>query len=129
MVDVIGRTDATVSVLGTKLSYASLRDAVYGDRDGPRHMRIVLDRGATEMITLRLPARLRGAESAIRKAVLRGEPELAFLVGAGFLTVDLEFVDGGEFESSRKRPEIVDLRNVTPERTLPVPPRSGTVFD
>ena len=112
LVDVIGRTDATVSVLGTKLSYASLRDAVYGDRDSPRHIQVVLDRGATEMITLRLPARLRGAESAIRKAVLRREPELAFLVGAGFLTVDLEFVDSGEFESSRKRPEIVDLRNV-----------------
>ena len=112
VVDVIGRTDATVSVLGTKLSYASLRDAVYGDRDGPRHMQVVLARGATEAVTLRLPARLRGAESAIRKAVLRREPELAFLVGAGFLTVDLEFVDCGEFESSRKRPEIVDLRNV-----------------
>ena len=112
LVDVIGRTDATVSVLGTKLSYTSLRDAVYGDRDSPRHIQVVLDRGATEMITLRLPARLRGAESAIRKAVLRREPEIAFLVGAGFLTVDLEFVDSGEFESSRKRPEIVDVRNV-----------------
>ena len=110
-VDVIGRADATVSVLGTKLSYASLRDAVYRDHDGPRHVQIVLDRGATEMITLRLPARLRDSESTIRKAVLRREPELAFLVGAGFVTIDLEFVDSGVFEASRKRPGIVDLRD------------------
>ena len=111
LVDVIGRTDATVSVMGTKLSYASLLDAVYRDHDGPRHMQIVLDRGATELITLRLPVGMRAAEATVKKAVLRHEPELAFLVGAGFLTVDLEFVDGDAFESSRKRPEIVDLRN------------------
>ncbi len=111
LVDVIGRTDATVSVMGTKLSYASLLDAVYRDHDGPRHMQIVLDRGATEVIILRLPARMRADEATVKKAVLRREPELAFLVGAGFLTVDLEFVDGEAFESSRKRPEIVDLRN------------------
>ena len=111
LVNVIGRADASVSVLGTKLSYASLLDAVYRDHDGPCHMQIVLDPGATEMITLRLPARLRGAESAIRKAVLRREPELAFLVGAGFVTIVPEFVDGADFEVSRKRPGIVDLRN------------------
>ena len=111
LVNVIGRADASVSVLGTKLSYASLLDAVYRDHDGPCHMQIVLDRGATEMITLRLPARLRGAESAIRKAVLRREPELAFLVGAGFVTIVPEFVYGADFEVSRKRPGIVDLRN------------------
>ena len=110
-VDVIGRADATVSVLGTKLSYASIRDAVYRDHDGPRHVQIVLDRGPTEMITLRLPARLRDSESTIRKAILRREPELAFLVGAGFVTIVPEFVDGDDFEASRKRPGIVDLRN------------------
>ena len=54
---------------------------------------------------------MRAAEATVKKAVLRREPELAFLVGAGFLTVDLEFVDSDAFESSRKRPEIVDLRN------------------
>ena len=111
VVEVIGRTDATVSVLGTKLSYASLLDAVYREHDGPRHVQIVLDRGATEEITLRLPKRLRDAESAIIKAVLRREPELAFLVGAGFVTLVPEFVDGDDFEASRKRPGIVDLRN------------------
>ena len=111
LIDVIGRVDATVSVLGTKLSHASLLDAAYRDHDGPRQLQIVLDRGDTESVTLRLPARLRAAEPAIRKAVLRREPELAFLVGGGFVNLGLEFVDGDEFEDSRKRPGIVDLRH------------------
>ena len=111
LVDVVGRADATVSVLGTKLSHASLLDAVYRDRDGPRHMQVVLTRGDAESIALRLPARLRGAETAVRKAILRREPELAFLVGAGFVSVDLEFVAVGYFETARKPPTILDLRD------------------
>ncbi len=110
LVDVVGRVDATVSVLGTKLSYASLLDAVYGDRDGPRRMQVVLTRGDAETIVLRLPAGLRGAETALRKAVLRREPELAFLAGAGFVVLDLEFVDDDCFESARKPTTILDLR-------------------
>ena len=111
LVDVVGRVDTTVSVLGTKLSYASLLDAVYRDRDGPRHLQIVLTRGRTETIVLRLPAGLHGAETAIRKAVLRREPELAFLAGAGFVSLGLEFVDAERFEASRKPPGILDLRD------------------
>ena len=111
LVDVAGRVDTTVSVLGTKLSYASLLDAVYRDLDGPRRMQVVLTRGDTESIALRLPARLRGAEAATRKAVLRREPEIAFLAGAGFVTVGIEFVDNDYFERSRKPPTILDLRD------------------
>ena len=109
VVEVIGRTDATASVLGAKLSYASLLDAVYAGRGGPRLMQVVLERAAAETITLRLPAGLRDAEQAIYKAVLRREPELHFLVGGGFATLRLQFVDG--LDASRKRPGIVDLRN------------------
>ena len=111
LVDVIGRVDATVSVLGTKLSYASLLDAVYRDHGGPKRMQIVLSRGDTEAITLRLPYRLRIAGTAIRKALLRREPELAFLVGAGFVTVDIEFVDDDSFAAARKPPKVLDLRD------------------
>jgi phenylacetate-CoA ligase len=110
LVDVLGRHDATASVLGTKVAYASLLDDVYRDVAEPREMEIVLARNATEVMTLRLPARLRDAEPAIRKAVLRREPELAFLVGSGFLAIDFEFVDDGHFDASRKRRSIVDRR-------------------
>ena len=111
LVDVVGRKDATASVMGTRISYSSILDDVYRAVEGPKEMEIVLTRDPEEALTIRLPRRLRDAEPMLRKSIMRGEPEMAFLVGSGFLAVAFDFVDDGRFDASRKRRKIVDRRD------------------
>jgi phenylacetate-CoA ligase len=109
-VDVIGRTDGTVSVLGAKVSYAAIREAVYHGLDGEGHMEVILTRDGQERMTVTLPDRLSVDRPRIRRSLLRMEPDLAYLVGSGLLSLDLDFVDEGRFGSSRKNGRIVDRR-------------------
>lgn len=105
-VDVKGRSDDTVSVLGTKLSYETLSDAIH-KKVGTVPIEIILTATDHENLTVSLPERLSGREKEIRDSLLN-ETELGFLVGSRLLDLDLQFKDESTF-TTRKR-HIQDTR-------------------
>ena len=108
-VDVQGRADGTVSVLGSKLSYSSVADAVHKVVDGPSPLEVVLTANGTDALTIALPRRLEPDAKRIRKSLLNGDAELGFLEGSGLIEVKLAFEDERYFEA-RKPNRIVDRR-------------------
>ena len=109
-VEVLGRADGSVSVLGVKLSYQSIRDAVYGAVSGAGPMQATLTGGEPDMLILRLPTRLADHEKAIRESLFGHEPDIAFLVGAGFLGLRIDFVHESSWHDFRKA-HLADERN------------------
>ena len=110
-VEVMGRTDDTVSILGSKISYKAVLGAVYSEKDGAGPMRLVLERDGKERLTIILPYDMSATQSKIRTLLLDREPDLGYLVGSRFLDLEFDFAGPGYFESARKRgPRIVDLR-------------------
>ena len=109
-VEVLGRADHSVSVLGVQLNYHSIRDAVYGRLPTAGPLDAVLTGGETDTLVLRLPEELAGREKTIRESLLVHEPDIAFLVGAGFLALSFEFTRESLRTSSRKA-HIADERN------------------
>ncbi len=111
-VEVLGRSDDSVSVLGVKLGYRSIREAAYAGLPAPGPMEAILTgaSGETETLVLRLPDEMEGHEKKIRESLLVHEPDVAFLVGAGFMGLRIEFADEGLWPVSRKA-RIADERN------------------
>ena len=109
-VDVLGRTDGTVSVLGVKLTYetvcrAALWPVEYGGPIG-----VELSGNGRDRMSVTLPDSLAANETAIVRSMKTREPDLAYLVSSGFLELDVSFVDERALES-RKTPHIVDRRH------------------
>ena len=109
-VEVLGRADDSVSVLGVQLGYHSIRDAVYAKLPVPGPMQAVLTGGETDTLVLRLPDTMADHEKKIRESLLVHEPDIAFLVGAGFMGLRIEFAHENLWPSSRKA-HIADERN------------------
>ena len=109
-VNVAGRTDATASVLGVKLTYDAVRDAALWGIEYERQIEVVLSRNGRERITVVLPGDLARFESKIRTSLATREPDLAYLVSGGFIDLKLVFAADGGFAESRKRRRIVDRR-------------------
>ena len=108
-VDVKGRSDGTVSVLGSKLSYSSVATAVHRATDGPSPLEVVVTANGNDALTIALPRRLAPQAERIRKSLLDGDAELGFLAGSGLLEVALVFEDDRYF-SARKPNHIEDRR-------------------
>ncbi len=109
-IEVLGRADDSVSVLGVQLGYHSIRDAVYASLPVPGPMQAILTGGETDTLVLRLPDRMASHEKKIRESLLVHEPDIAFLVGAGFMGLRIEFAHEGLWHGSRKA-HIADERN------------------
>ena len=110
-VDVLGRMDDTLSVLGSKLSYEGIRSAIYESGDIPGHLQVVIDGESGDRLTVVLPEVLRDEESKLRLRLMDMEQDLGYLVSAGYLGLRFSYREGSFFDGSRKSPaRIVDLR-------------------
>ena len=116
-VEVLGRADDSVSVLGVQLSYHSIREAVYGGLPAAGPMQAVLTGlsadqagGERDTLVLRLPDTMAKHEKKIRESLLVHEPDIAFLIGAGLMGLRVEFADEGLWTGPRKA-HIADERN------------------
>ena len=108
-VDVLGRTDGTVSVLGVKLAYETVSRAALWPVEYGGPIGVELTGNGRDRMRLTLPDSLSAQEPAIVRSMKTREPDLAYLVSSGFLELDVSFVDGKRLEG-RKAPRIVDLR-------------------
>lgn len=122
-VEVLGRVGETFSILGAKLYYEPVLATVYRDSDAPGPMQIVLERHESEKLTIVLPREQSDRESSLRKSLLRDHPDLDFLTGSGYLSLDLRFEDEKFFSSGRKQKRLLDLRH--DQNTESAPARSG----
>ena len=109
-VDVLGRADDTISILGAKISYCAILNAVYKGADQVGAMQIVLAREAGESLTVVLPQSMSHQESDLRKALVSAQPDLDFLVSSKHLDLSFSYVDDGSFGDERKARKIVDVR-------------------
>ena len=109
-VKVRGKAEDSVSLLGSKLGYQPVLNAVYGSSEQPGPMQLLLTREASEKLTILLPESMRRKSSRIIDSLLSSEPDLDFLVESKYLEVELSFVDTGYFHASRKRARVVDGR-------------------
>ena len=107
-VEVLGRKGDSFTVLGARLSYGGLHEAVYNREDGP--MRLVLTREARDRLTIELPAEMGEDAAALRDAVLDAQPEVEFLVRGGYMDLGLSFVDMDRPPGGRKLRRVIDLR-------------------
>ena len=102
-IDVKGRADETISVLGTKLSFAIISDAIF-QCVGPVPIKVVVSNDGNETLTVSLPNTLKKQDKAIRNSLLN-ETELGFLVGSDLLTLNLLFQDESRLNSRKRRIE------------------------
>ena len=84
--------------------------AVYHGIEPAGLMQVILTRNGMEKLTIILPDHLAGRESKIRGSVMAREHELSYLVAAGFLGLELAFVDETYYRSWRKAQRLVDRR-------------------
>ena len=112
-VDVLGRADDSISILGAKINYDSLLNAVYKDADRRGAMQIVVGGEAPEVrvsLTVVLPESMRHQEKDVRKALMVAQPDLDFLVGSRHLDLSFSYVGEGGFGGRRKVRRVVDVR-------------------
>ena len=109
-IDVLGRTDGTVSVLGVKLTYDTVRRAALWPVEYGGPIGVELNGNGRDRMSVTLPHSLQADETAIVRAMRTREPDLAYLVSSGFLELEVSFVDKRGLES-RKTPRIVDRRH------------------
>ncbi|MDA1348307.1 MAG: AMP-binding protein [Chloroflexi bacterium] len=107
-IEVLGRSDESVSVLGASIGYEALYDAVY-DVPG-ESMQLVVTGEARDLLTIVLPEELEPSDSSVRDAVLAGQPDLEFLVTGGYVDFEFSYTYGRESADSRKLKRVVDLR-------------------
>ena len=107
---VLGKPDKSISILGSKIGYGSLKSAVYRCADEVGPLQVVVSRTTVEVLDLILPATIKGNEEDIRESVLSAEPDLAFLLDSGFMKLSVSFVDPEHFVSDRKFRPIIDRR-------------------
>jgi phenylacetate-CoA ligase len=110
-VDVVGRTDGSVSLLGVKVSYDGIRRAVYRDLDSAGPIEVVLSDDGREKLTVVLPDGLASEENRIRRSLTGKEPDLAYLFAAKFVDLEIAFAADGHFRGGRKDRRVVDLRS------------------
>jgi phenylacetate-CoA ligase len=109
-VDVLGRTDAAVSVLGVKLTYDTVRQAALWPVEYAGPIGVELSGNGRDRMSVALPGSLAAHEPAIVGSMRTREPDLAYLISSGFLELDVSFVDEKRLES-RKTPRILDRRH------------------
>ena len=109
-VDVLGRTDGTVAVLGVKLTYDTVRRAALWPVEYGGPIGVELGGNGRDRMSVTLPDSLAAHETAIVRAMKTREPDLAYLVSSGFLELEVSFVDEKRL-ASRKAPRIVDRRH------------------
>ena len=107
-VEVLERKGDSFTVLGARLSYGGLHEAVYNREAGP--MRLVLTREARDRLTIVLPGEMDEDAAALRDAVLDAQPEVEFLVRGGYMDLGLSFVDMDLPPGGRKLRRVIDLR-------------------
>ena len=108
-VEILGRVDGTVSILGSKFSYEAIASAVRKGLSGPRPIALSIGGDGTETLTVALPAEARGDEAGVLKALRNDESDLGFLVGSRLLSVEVVYEDEAYFPG-RKSARIVDNR-------------------
>ena len=108
-VDVLGRTDGTVSVLGVKLTYDTVHRAALWPVEYGGPIAVELNGNGRDRMSVALPDTLAAHEPAILRSMRTREPDLAYLLSSGFLELDMSFVDGKRLDG-RKAPRIVDRR-------------------
>ncbi len=108
-VDVLGRTDGIVSVLGVKLTYDTVHRAALWPVEYGGPIGVELSGNGRDRMSVALPDSLVAHEPAIVRAMRTREPDLAYLLSSGFLEMDISFVDGKRLDG-RKTPRIVDRR-------------------
>ena len=113
--DVLGRTDGTVSVLGVKLTYDTVRRAALWPVEYGGPIGVELSGNGRDLMAVTLPDSLARHERAIVRAMRTREPDLAYLLSSGFLELDISFVDGTRLDG-RKSPGIVDNRHYNENR-------------
>ncbi len=107
-VDVLGRVDDGFTLLGARLWYAGLHEAVYGGAAGP--MQVVLTMNGRERLEVVLPRGIERDAEALRGAVLAVQPDLEFLVGGGYVDFEVSFAAAGNLTGGRKSRRVIDLR-------------------
>ncbi|MCH8062204.1 MAG: phenylacetate--CoA ligase family protein [Chloroflexi bacterium] len=109
-VEVLGRADDGISILGAKITYNAIHSAVYKDADRMGAMQIVLAREAGESLTVVLPQSMRDQEANVRKALMYAQPDLDFLISSKHLDLSFSYVEDDSFGDERKTRKVVDLR-------------------
>ncbi len=109
-VDIVGRTDDIISVLGVKLSYDSIYRATFAGLDYEGPMIIEIRNNLSEQMKIILPECLSRYQDIIFRSLSTSEHDLAYLVSSGFIDIDLFFVEKDQFKS-RKSKRILDLRS------------------
>ena len=109
-VDVIGRTNGSVSLLGVKVSYDGIRQAAYREMRTLGPIEVVLTDDGGDKMTIVLPNNLADDEQIIRRSLTGKEPDLAYLFAGKFVELELAFVDDAHFRDARKEKRVVDLR-------------------
>ena len=108
-VEVLGRADDRISILGAKITYNAILSAVYKGADRMGAMQIVVAREAGESLTVVLPQSMRHQEADVRKALMYAQPDLDFLVSSKHLELSFSYVEDG-FGDERKTRKVIDLR-------------------
>ena len=111
--EVLGRVGDSFSVLGVKIHYDSILNALYDNSHSPRHLQLVLTRDEGEKLTIVLPEALRDQQSKSRKSLLRNQFDLDFLVSSKYLELDFSYVEEGYYANSRKVRKVLDRRTGT----------------
>lgn len=107
---VLGKPDKSISILGSKIGYGSLKTAAYRYADEVGPLQVVVSRTTIEVLDLILPATIKSNEEDIRESVVSSEPDLAFLLDSGFMKLSVSFVDPEYFVSDRKFRPVIDHR-------------------
>ena len=122
-IDVLGRPEESLSILGSKISYGALKASAYaplldeGEDEGD--LQVIVSRQAREVLTLLLPDTISEHGQDIMESVLTLEPDLEFLRDGGFLEIAVEFVDPRHFRSDRKLRHVIDTRNMSSPSSHP----------
>jgi len=109
-VDVLGRTDDSVSILGAKLSYDSVLAALYKHSDETGPMQIVVSHDEDESLDIVLPSSMRQSETDLRRVLMIAQPDLDFLVSSKHLRLSFSYIEDSSFWESRKNRRVVDNR-------------------
>ena len=109
-VEVIGRTDGSVSIMGIQFSYDSFHKIVCDLTCDYCHMEVTILKNIRETIRIVLSGIPTCDSSKIKKSILDNEHDLGYLVSGGFIDLDIQFVNQEYFSDKRKSVGIVDCR-------------------
>jgi phenylacetate-CoA ligase len=112
-IDVLGRPEESVSLLGSKISYGAIRSSAYAPVGAEGDLQVIVSRRTREVLTLVLPDTISERRQEIMDSVLAREPDLEFLRDGGFLEIAINFVEPGHFYADRKLKRVVDTRRVS----------------